>query len=115
MIRQLPFRRAVSSGKGVRLSTKIEYNGYIRAVLIHWPDGCNSLVEIRVGVGTTQIVPTEDGEYLALNNATIIFPPSPMMFNEKVVGGNRLWIEIKNGDDTESHTVSVVVFIEEGN
>lgn len=113
MINQLPFRKEVAALQGVKLVTEVNFSGYIRSVLIHWPGGCNALVEVRVGLRGEQIVPTESGEFVALDDATIMFPPSPMMFDKQIVGGERIWVEIKNGDNSNAHTISVIVFIEE--
>lgn len=113
MIKQIPFRETVESLKGIRVISTVDFSGYIRSVLIHWPSGCNSLVEIAVGHRGARICPTEEGEYLALDDVTVIFPPSPFFFDEWVDGGDQIWVEMKNGDSANDHKISVVVFIEE--
>lgn len=77
----------------------------IRKVYIHWPDGCNALVDIAVGHGNVQFCPREG--YLALNDATVEYE-----FNELYEKGEDHWIIMQNRDDTESHTVTVGLSIE---
>ena len=109
-IEQIPFSYnlavAGAVGSKVTLTEKSPYSGYIRQVVVHWPDGCDGLVDIRIGHGTKQFCPK--GGYLALNAAT----PS-YRFNERVEYGEEIWVEMLNHDGGNTHNVNCTVFVEE--
>lgn len=108
-IEQIPFAYnlaiAGTVGSGVKISEYAPFSGYIKQVMIHFPDGCNALVDVRVGHGTKQFCPKSG--FLALNNATPIFP-----FNEGVADREEIWVEMRNGDGVNPHNISCTVFIE---
>ncbi|MHA1812875.1 MAG: hypothetical protein ACTSYX_05500 [Candidatus Thorarchaeota archaeon] len=104
-IEQIPFAYDVPALGGVTLVETPPFSGYIRYVTIHWPDGCNALVDVRIGHGSRQFCPN-DG-YLALNDATPTY-----QFNEYVAQDEEIWVEIRNGDAVNSHAVSVTLTIE---
>ncbi len=76
------------------------------AVTIHWPDGCNALVDVAAGFGSDQrLLPDED--YVALNNATVTWPL------DRPFPSDILWGEIRNGDAVNAHTISIIISYEE--
>lgn len=93
-------------GSGVTLTEIAPFTGYIKLVRIHWPDGCNAWVDVKVGHGVTQFCPREG--YLALNNATPSYE-----FNEAVVEGEDIWVEMRNGDGANPHNITVTIRVEE--
>jgi len=104
---QIVFQRQLNPLEGVRLTSPIPITGKMTAVTMHFPDGCNSLVDIAVGYLTKQLVPLED--YIALNNATPVFVAS-----EPVKKDDECWCEILNGDAINAHTISVIVTVQGG-
>jgi len=80
------------------------WDGTIRQITVHFPPGCNALVEVKVYHGGTQILPEKGG--LALDDATPTF-----VVNRPVRAGDPIRVEWINHDDTYEHTVSVIVGI----
>jgi len=108
-IEQIPFSYNLAMaglpGSSVTLSEYAPFSGYIKEVSPHWPDGCDAIVDIRVGHGTKQFCPDEG--YLALNDTTPTYP-----FNEWVNDREEIWVELINGDGGNPHTITVVVLLE---
>ena len=108
-IEQIPFAQTLAVagavGSGVILEETAPFSGYIKQVTIHWPDGCNALVDVRVGHGVKQFCPDEG--FLALNDATPAYP-----FNEWVVDQETIWVEMRNRDGGWPHNITVTVTLE---
>ncbi len=104
-IEQIPFAYNLAALQGVTLTEYAPFSGYIKQVSLHWPDGTNALVDIRVGHGTKQFCP-DDG-YLALNDATPTYP-----FNEWVNDHEEIWVEMRNTDANNPHNITVTVTLE---
>ena len=102
---QIPFAYNLAALQAVRLEEDAPFNGYIKQVTIHWPDGCNALVDIMVGRGVEQFCPREG--YLALNDATVTYP-----FNKEVAEGDVIWVEMRNTDGANTHSITVTVIVE---
>ncbi|MBA7701190.1 hypothetical protein ES703_109923 [subsurface metagenome] len=105
-IELIPFAYKLAALQGVRLEEPAPFGGYIKEVIPHWPDGCNALVDIKVGHGVIQLCPREG--YLALNNATPTYS-----FNEKLQGGETIWVEMRNTDSGNPHNITITVKMEE--
>jgi hypothetical protein len=106
---QVQFQRALPVLTGVQLQDFSPVNGTIRQVVMHFPGGCNSLVQIAFGRSNTrQLVPSTG--FIALDNATPEF-----VCNEPVYFNEPLYCIMRNGDAVWPHTVSVIVVIEEDN
>lgn len=108
-IEQIPFAynlaRAGLPGSGVTLMEYAPFSGYIKQVAPHWPDGCDALVDVRVGHGTVQFCPDEG--FLALNDATPTYP-----FNEHCADREEIWVSMRNGDGANPHAITVVITLE---
>jgi len=108
-IEQIPYVQTLELaglvGSTARLVEYAPFSGYVKEVIIHWPLGCNQLVDVAVGHGITQFCPRE--EYLALNDAT----PS-YYFNEYVDDHEELWVQLRNRDGGNPHTIVVTIRIE---
>ncbi|MBA7611771.1 hypothetical protein ES703_19000 [subsurface metagenome] len=108
-IEQIPFvydlEKAGVEGSQVMLTELAPFSGYIKQVSPHWPEGCNALVQIRVGHGTKQFCPDEG--YLALNDVTPTYP-----FSEWVNDQTELWVELINGDSDNTHAITVVLTLQ---
>lgn len=108
-IEQIPFVRNLEmagvDGSQVMMTEFSPFSGYIKEVSIHWPDGCDSNVEVRVGHGTVQFCPDEG--FLALNDITPTYP-----FNEWVNDHEEIWVEMINGDAGNEHAITVTVILQ---
>jgi len=108
-IEQIPFVRDLEKagidGSQVMMTEYAPFSGYIKEISIHWPEGCNHLVDVRVGHGTEQFCP--DVGYLALNDATPTYP-----FNEWCNDHEEIWVEMINGDGVNKHQITVSATLE---
>lgn len=104
-IEQIPFSYNLAALQGVMLNEHAPFSGYIKQISIHWPPGCNALVDVRVGHGTKQFCPNEG--YLALDNVTPTYP-----FNERIADHEEIWVELRNTDGVNSHAITVTVILE---
>lgn len=108
-IEQVPFSYTLSiagsDGSGVTLREVAPFSGLIKQVTVHWPEGCNALVDVKVGHGVRQFCPNEG--YLSLNDATPTYP-----FNEWVDDREEIWVELRNRDGANTHTITVTVTLE---
>lgn len=100
------FSRTLAALEGVRIFKRVIADSLAKDVIIAWPDGCNALVSVVVYHGPTQFCPRQGA--LALNDAT----PTYRDLNEKLVGGEELWVEMQNGDSINQHSITVTVSIE---
>jgi hypothetical protein len=101
---QLNFRQTVPALSEVYEIKRSLETGIIKEITVHFPPGCNALLEVKVFHGSTQILPEKGG--LALDDAT------PTFTVERYVRvGDPIRVEWINHDDTYEHTVSVVVGI----
>jgi len=108
-IEQIPFAYNLTVAgtltSGVVLTEIATFAGYIKQIALHVPDGCDALVDIRVGVGVKQFCPREG--YLSLNDATPTYP-----FNIPVQQGEEIWVEMRNTDGGNPHNITVTVSLE---
>jgi hypothetical protein len=108
-VEQIPYRATLAiaglAGSGVKMVEYAPKTGYIKWIMVHYPPGTNALVDIAVGHGLTQLCPREG--YLALDNTTQIF-----YFNEYVEDREEIWVEMRNGDGFNPHTITVTVGFE---
>lgn len=99
------FRQNVLPSQGIIMAQQVLVDGYIKEVKIHWPNGCNALVDVRISHNTKQFCPNEG--FLALNDITPTYP-----FNEWVEHSENILVEIRNTDAGFAHIISVSVTIE---
>lgn len=88
---------------------KVPFDGMITQITLHFPSGCNGLVEVRIGVdhkdgGLKWICPIEG--FIALDNTTQTY-----MISYPVRKGDYICAEIYNYDDTYSHKVGIIITI----
>lgn len=74
---------------------------------MHFPPGCCSLVELFIHKKKEQILP-EGKTGIALDNATYIF-----QIDKPVTQGDPIQVTAVNHDDTYSHTVTAIIYVEE--
>lgn len=102
--RLIVFRQNLAPLQGVRLQEIVPFAGEISQVSMHFPLGCNSLVDITVGHGNTQFCP-QNGT-IAKDDANPEY-----FFHEGVTKDEQVWCEMANGDGINPHNVSVEVTV----
>lgn len=113
---QIPFsfNLAVAGAvnSAIRLTELAPFSGNIKYVTIHWPNGTNALVDVRVGHDLVQFCPrtaTPGGtNWLALNDATPMFTFTGIWVEQN----NPIWVEMQNRDGGNTHNITVVVMLE---
>ena len=100
------FQQTVPALTGVTLQDVVPVKGRITQVTVHFPNGCNALVDVAVLWKNTQVLPISG--FIALNDTTTAFPAST-----DVDRNDDLTVQINNGDAANPHTISVIVTIEE--
>lgn len=97
----------VSALTQVTLQHEIPFDCQTISCAVHFPAGCNALVQVYLQTSDgTKIFPYK-GEYIALDGATEVFP-----FIYFLKSGERLQAVIANTDDTNPHSVEVIVSIQ---
>jgi len=106
----IPFTFNLAPNQAVVLTEPVAFatyvTGYIKQVTIHYPNGCNALVNVRVGYQNLQFLPSSG--FLALNDATPTYP-----FNVLVVAGQNIWVEMQNTDGVNPHNITVTISVVE--
>ena len=98
--------------QGVKIPKYSPLRGRITQIIPHWPAGCEDpatgipLVDIAFGHADTWVYPGEIDTFLALNDVTPVINVS-----EPVTKGEELWIDVRNGDAVNSHSVSLTLTI----
>lgn len=104
--KQFVFKHTLELGKGLTDHQRIPMLKTVKSITIHWPDGCDSLVDVAVGYSQDKRLLPEEG-YLALNDTT------PTWVINKDTDSDTLWVYIFNGDAVNPHTISVIINYEE--
>ena len=104
--KQIVFKHTLEALAGLTDHQRIPMLKTVKTITIHWPDGCNGFVDVAVGYSQDKRLLPEEG-YLALNDAT------PTWTINKETDSDTLWVDIRNGDASNPHTISVVVNYEE--
>lgn len=102
------FRETVEPLAELGEADTIEFSpatGTIDSCLLHFPEGCNALVEVMLYCRKQQILPTNRSS-IALNNATNLYD-----LNHPVRDRDSIYLKIINHDSTYSHTITAVIAI----
>jgi len=101
---QVTFRQQVAASTGVILQALTPIKGTITELTFHWPNGCNSLVQVafKCRGGRFPYI-----GFLALNDATPVYKVSIAVYKWEI-----LEVEVLNTDGVNPHTPSVIVTIE---
>ena len=102
---QYTIRKNISTLSEEKASDRIENSGTITQCVMHFPPGCNALVEVRMLHNGKAICPV-DG-YIALDETTPVFG-----LLEPCREGDTITAEFINHDESYEHTISVIVSIE---
>jgi hypothetical protein len=104
MASQLNFRETVGTLTEITRAKTCQTKGTINQITLHFPSGCNALVDVAVFKNSQQLVP--DTGFISLNDAT------PQFFTDKPIDvGDEVTVKFVNADSTWPHTISVVVGI----
>jgi len=99
---QLNSRITVPSLDTVTDTISAPMSGTLTQIIMHFPPGCLSYVEVSVNHGGKNICPSTGS--IALDNAT-----PPFQIHEEVMVGDPIIITYTNHDDTYDHTISVIL------
>jgi len=101
-----PVNLAVGGAVGSRLivAEPCPMDGKITGIKIHWPNGCNGLVQVAVYLGPKQICPYKG--FLNLNDATV-----PYDINEPCRQKDNIRVDFWNGDGANTHRCTVTVTV----
>lgn len=88
--------------------------GMINSAVLHYPDGCDGLVEIKINHNTNQILPAVvtggTGDIgICLDDVTT----HPFAIHKPIEQNDILEVVIINHDDSNSHTPSVIIQLDE--
>lgn len=110
-VQQIPFFATLLPGQGAQLTEDAPFDGCIKMVILHFPSGCNSLVDVAVEHGGKQFCPSPDymQHYIALDDATQSYA-----FNEPVKATEPISVIMQNTDSEYSHSVSCTIMLEGG-
>ena len=104
--KQYVFKHTVEALAGLTDHQRIPMLKTVKSITIHFPEGCDALVDVAVGYSQDKRLLPEVG-YISLNDATPTWPIN------KDTDSDTLWVEIKNSDAGNAHTISVIVNYEE--
>lgn len=106
--KQYRFSTPLAAGATARMTVASELSGKIVTVTMHWPTGCNSLVDLAFGRSAVAsdewLCPSTPNTYLALENATPVFKLDADVRRDDI-----LWVEFRNRDGAWPHTPAVIV------
>ena len=104
--REVNFRQTVQPLTGIRLEKPSPLKGNIVQLILHWPDGCDALVDVAVGHKGTWVYPHQVDTFVALNDATPV-----ITVNEPIEKSEAIWVIIRNTDGREEHSITVTATI----
>jgi hypothetical protein len=102
------FSRTVPAATGVRIFERPQFSARVTEVVIHWPPGCNGLVDVAVNRGSERVLPRYN--YISLNNVTLDYKFGE---GQDIDNGIDLWVDIANADAVWPHTITVTATLEE--
>ena len=88
--------------------------GMINSAILHYPSGCNGLVEVILHQGTNQVLPTPatggTGDVgICLDAVTT----QPFAIHKPIIQREILELVIINHDNANPHTITVIIQIDE--
>jgi hypothetical protein len=102
---QVSIQQNVAPLQGGVFVANCPWDATITSITLHFPAGCNALVDVAVGHSNIHICPHEG--FIALDDATPVIP-----VHETVRAGEQLFAEIRNGDAINPHAISVIMTLE---
>ena len=110
--RQVTVRHTTLPNRADIVRNLSRWKGLIVGITVHWPAGCNALVEVAFGIDARDIgrvfpIGVGGEPRIALNDATKTWP-----LNVWLERGDNTWYEIFNYDTINPHTISVILDVE---
>lgn len=102
---QIKFKETLTALTGDKFTYICPWNATNIGVAMHFPSGCNALVDVAIGHSDKQIYPRSG--YISLNDASPVFSVSEDIANEELI-----WVEINNADGGNSHTITVILTLQ---
>lgn len=104
---QINIRHDCPDSTGVVLRWEIRKDGWLTDGFMHFPPGCNSLVQVRMMLETggrrIEVTPVRN-QFIALDDANYAYP-----IDIEVRKRDAIIVEINNYDSVNSHQISVIV------
>jgi hypothetical protein len=105
---QVSFTRPATTTPAATEITLVELSpitGIVREIELHFPNGCNGLVEVKCFINQVQILPVTG--YIALNDFTRSYT-----VNREITRNDNLRVIITNRDAVNQHTPSIIFDME---
>ena len=102
---QVTFKQTLAALTGDRFFYTCPWNALNTNITMHFPDGCNALVDVAVGHSDKQTYPRTN--FIALNDASPVFIVSELISDKEPI-----WVEIRNADGGGPHTISVILTLQ---
>lgn len=105
---QINFRYEVSAGTSLRLAHRSRKPGRLTGGFMHFPPGCNAVVQVRVLIsspslgGIRQVTPIQD-QYVALDDANWEFT-----LDEEILKDDQILVDMRN-TGAQDHQITVIV------
>jgi hypothetical protein len=111
---EINYRVTTSSLNPSRTIRYSPIKGVINSCILHFPPGCNALVEVFLNIGSKQILPSP-ARGTGAGNVGIALDSTTQSFNisEKVDKNDPIELVVINHDNTEEHTISAILYISE--
>lgn len=101
---QITFNNTVQPGQGIIVTKSYSKKGKITSIILHFPSGCNQLVEVALQKDGKSFYPANG--YIALDDAT------PVMYVDADYYQNEpLTFEVLNKDAVNAHAPTCTVTI----
>jgi len=104
---QINIRYNCPASTGVVLRQEIRKDGWLTNGFMHFPPGCNALVQVRMMLETggrrIEVTPVEH-QFIALDEANYAYP-----IDIEVKMKDAIIVEVNNYDSTNDHQISVIV------
>ena len=104
--REVVLRETVQPLKGTKAAKPSPLTGRITQLVLHFPDGCNALVDVAIGHKDTWVCPNEIDTFIALNDATPV-----LTVDEPIEKAEEMWMIVRNADGGNAHAISVTFTI----
>lgn len=104
--REVNLRVALEPNTGTRVAKPSPLTGRIIQLTLHFPDGCDALVDVAIGHKDTWIYPHLVDNFVALNDATPV-----LTVNEPIEKGEEIWVIVRNTDGENRHAITVTATV----
>jgi len=113
---ELNYRITADSLNVGQETTYCPITGILNSAVVHYPPGCNSLVEVFIRRGSNQIFPYPSqtgGASFTNYGVTLDATTQSFELNVSVNRGDPIEVKILNHDGQYEHTISVILLLSE--